>query len=748
MVLICRVLQHPMRWMLILIAFNSVVAQTPASIPQGIDLVVLIDHSGSMWGLKAIVGDKKSDPYGHRIHGVQNLFKRLLDDVENTTRLHQLSVIEFGDQAKTLFSGLEITFKPGLRWRSAYETYFELVQTQHLRNTNTAAAFELAEREISKMAANIPSKTRRKIVCLITDGRPAMPGAVGKTLKPRIVSSLGEIREHDGELWVLAIDAQLGYWDGKEEVFWKGLTPKERAVKAEPIVPNLPNLFNNFSDDWLGRSTKTISNNPFVIPPYLQMLRVAVTLDTPGSWVDIYGPDGRKLPKTRKTPSDQNVYFEMRNPVPGEYRIETDSGSVIAPRLELIPHKLVRVSPTAPADPGTKVPIRFELRDPKGKPLPKHAGYPIETTFVMTDPDGNRQELPETSPNPKQTVFEMQWTPSSMGQWQVKPQGMVTIAGLGTIDIFAGLPLDASNQLEVTDREPLMLRLVSPKPKRGLRVLPFSKAATLTFELLDANGTRVSSLADLVNEPETWLWVQIIDKNGTHQNDALALTLKGENRFAVKVPLQVDWRRGKGTLFPDYLNFSINVAPDRLPENYYLHSLKLSPTLEGNRLEGNLLSLSNMPIRMALWLWLLVWLLLAILVGLLLFLLVRTWGPNWSTARRDARNNTRWVLLIFDEIHDASMNNAIQCPVEGKAFHKFDKAVSVDVDGEDKVADRFRVARQLVGGQELAVVSFRWAEEAKQRKGLRTIRVKQDQQTRLDGIAGKNYAVILKDLNQ
>lgn len=736
-------------WIAILLCSGSwALAQKTGSIPDGIDLVVLIDHSGSMWGWKDVVGDYKSDPYSHRISGVQRIFKRLLDDVEGSPRVHQVSVVEFGNEAKTVLSGLEIKYTRGATWRLEYESRFAAVQSQTLKNTNTAAAFENAAVEMDKLVTRYPSKERRKIVCLLTDGRPAMPKISKESLQERIIQSFGKMSLQGAELWILAIDAQLGYWDGKEEVFWKALTPRERAVKADPVMPNLPKLFNDFADDWLGSKTIQVEGRSVFCPPYLRQLKISVTLDQETDQVEVVGPDGRKIPGKRKSSKDKNLYFEVLNPKPGEYRIESDPGKKLSIRQEPVPHTLVRVSPQGPVDPGMPVSLKFELRDDAGKPILKDPGFPIQTIFDVTSPDGEVQELPEPIPHKSEAVFEAEWTPERMGSWQVKPKGIVTLPDGKTVDIFAALPMDASNQLEVTNRLPLKLRLKKPTPKRGFRVLPGTQTADLRIEVLDEQGKPLSQVEEVVREPETWLRVQVVDKNGAAIGEIVAMEYKPEGYFVATIPLEVDWKKGKGTLFPGKVHLVFQPAAERLDEERYLHSLWLPDSMAASRIAGNPLSVQALPVGMPAWLWFLFWVvlgLLAIPCGKFLF---QRLVPNWATARRDMRQNQRLVLVVYDEVANPSAIGVQPISLGGKAFHKLDSKITVDIDGDVKRADRFRVKRTRLGTREAAKIEYRWVGEKKGRQGLHRGLVKLGQPTRLAGLAGKNYAIALKDQNK
>ncbi|MBK8540749.1 MAG: VWA domain-containing protein [Ardenticatenia bacterium] len=92
----------------------TALAQPPTPLPEssrysGIDLVVLIDQSGSMWGHPEY-HPEANDLRGHRIGETQSLIQRLAAHARSTATVHRVSVVDFGDEAKVAISNLVMRY--------------------------------------------------------------------------------------------------------------------------------------------------------------------------------------------------------------------------------------------------------------------------------------------------------------------------------------------------------------------------------------------------------------------------------------------------------------------------------------------------------------------------------------------------------------------------------------------------------------------------------------------------------------
>src|SRR6185436_18269808 len=129
--------------------------------------------SDSMWQ------SPRNDRYAHRIGQSKNLIYRLAEHVEGTPLVHRVSVIDFGDTASVALSNHIIRYdpaNPGGALRDAKAVVERVVIERPLYNTNTADAMHLALLEYAKMDASQVLAGRRRVLLVITDGRPDLPG--------------------------------------------------------------------------------------------------------------------------------------------------------------------------------------------------------------------------------------------------------------------------------------------------------------------------------------------------------------------------------------------------------------------------------------------------------------------------------------------------------------------------------------------------------------------------------------------
>src|SRR6185436_10918596 len=129
--------------------------------------------SDSMWQ------SPRNDRYAHRIGQSKNLIYRLAEHVEGTPLVHRVSIIDFGDTASVALSNHVMRYNPadpGGALRDTKAVVERVVVERPLRNTNTADALHLALMEYAKMNAAQPLPGPRRVLLVITDGRPDLPG--------------------------------------------------------------------------------------------------------------------------------------------------------------------------------------------------------------------------------------------------------------------------------------------------------------------------------------------------------------------------------------------------------------------------------------------------------------------------------------------------------------------------------------------------------------------------------------------
>lgn len=692
-------------------------AQAPGAY-TGIDLVVVIDQSGSMWGHPRY-HPEKNDQWEHRIGATQEVIDRLLADVWKRPVVHRFSVVDFADDAKVSWSDQVLRYDPkdpealGRAVRSLLSTRVQAKTGDAWVNTNTPLALETARRELVKMGAGEPRSGRRKIVLLITDGRANQPPATLATMQSRVSDAAGALAKDGTELWVLGLNDADPYWHEGDGAFWEGLAGHDRARLAEEASTRLPTVVRDMVDAWLGVKPPGPPpppiNDSYLCPPYLGRLTFRVGLGTPHAEVRILDPAGQEVPRTAGGPlSVPGTYdhFTRDDPPPGLYRVEkrTDRSYSVdvgetAPRIE-------RLIPAAAADLGVEGPIVFQVKTLAGKPLELLPKWPLRATVRLTSPAGKVTELPAAAGAGGR--FEARWKPEAPGIYQVELRGMVHLEDGSEHDVFQSPPDAYPRRLEVGNGRSFGLRFEAPRPASGLRVAPWAKSARVELSLVDGKGERVEKPSALVKDPASWLALQVIDSSGVALSPPLPLAPAAGGSFQGQVPVDPSWRRASGLFRQGKLHLRVLAQPGHLAGDSRLGSIQLPPEAQDLRVGGDPMTVG--PIDLLFPIWLIVIALAPILglAGWLGWLAISRILPGLMIKRQDAERNRNVHLKIFDMSTDPSAASGLALEIGSAVQSKLDDRVSFPVGGEKVVAEKFKVTRLPSNLKARARLDYRW----------------------------------------
>ena len=441
--------KRPLRLVLLLLAvlLPAPLSAQPGGSYTGIDLVLLIDQSGSMWGYYPD-HPEKNDKHDHRIGSAQEIVLRLLDDVWRSTTVHRFSVIDFADRAEVAWSNQVLRYDPKDPGALGRSIRSQLARRIHGRtgggwvNTNTPVALELGREELAKMAAGEPRTGRRRIVLVITDGRANKPPADLRTMRDRVAYEADRLKAERIELWAIGLNDSDYYWLDGDGAFWGSLTGAGRARLANRAATSLPTVVGVTVDEWLGRKGTSVpdpktlaSGDPsakdrYICPPYLSRLTLRVTAGMPHSRIRILDPDGLEVPRTAGGPmSDPGTFahFTVDDPKTGVYKIEKDTDRSFTITAEEVPPQLERLLPAGEADLGAETKIVFRATTASGKPLEPLRKWPIKASIKIIPPSGAPIEMPAEST--RDGRFETTWKPTVPGvyrtesPWSRAPRG-------------------------------------------------------------------------------------------------------------------------------------------------------------------------------------------------------------------------------------------------------------------------------------------------------------------------------------
>lgn len=733
---------------LLLFAFGGAAQpQTQRSAPpaahfSGLDATILIDQSGSMWQ------NPRNDQYSHRIGQSKNLIYRMAEHVEGTPFVHRVSVIDFGDNPTVALSNYVIRYDPadpGGALRDAKAVVERAVADRPLRNTNTPDAMRLALAEYAKMDASQYLSGRRRVMIIITDGRPDLPGHSLPELQSAVRTQAQLLKAQNIELWVVGLNDASNYWNEGDGAFWESVTEQPgRARMAETASSKIFTIMQDIADDWLGSKSAAISGDEYNCPPYLRRIVFSINMSQPRSAVGVTDPDGQDAPASSGGPTvspGNFARFVVDDPKVGVYKIKRDPARSYSWRVEETAADIKRLSP--PRATGLEAPARiiFQARTSNNDvPLDVLPEFPINGVVVITPLAGPAIELKADYLGDGR--FAARWQPPVLGTYRVRLKGLVKLKNGAEVDVFESNASSYDETLEVSDLHPYFVRLEEPDPVSGFRMLRPWGESRLRFAVVDAKGSKVANLVGLVKEPASWLQLGLVDQSGAPLGGApLPLSLAADGTFSGAVPMRLDWMKGEGWWYPGSVRLRLVEQPGRVAVGNYLDSVELSPEAEAQRIGGDPLAL-GMKVRFS-WLVLGPTLTLALLlIGGAVFLLIKRGLPRGVVWVADHRKGRTVAVNIYDADTDPDGYYGKKFLITGGNNFKFDRAYRVSTDERDYTAVKLRVRRAPLVDRVEAEVLYSWDNDPKKSY---TARLRKGKIERLQGLPGDGYAISLEE---
>lgn len=708
----------------------------------GLDLVILIDQSESMWGAKP------NDRWNHRVGQAKNIIYRLTEHVAGTAYVHRVSVVDFGDAAsRAAPAPLVVKYDPAdpdAAMREARAWAERYVTAKGLTNTNTPAAMTLGQDELERMAGAGGLTGRRKLMLLLTDGRPDLGGrgADLEQLRSRIENETApRLKSGDVELWVVGLNDSSNYWNEGDGDFWQLVAGKGRARLAETASTNIATLVQDIVNAWLGVTGIPVGKE-YDCPPYLRRIIFNVSFSLPRSPVSITDPDGVAVPLSSGGVSSAPgtfARFMVDNPKPGLYKINQDPSRSYTSFVEVFSPDIQRLKPLNRTSMAADARLVFRVTDAAGQPLEPLKEWPIKASVTVIPPSGAEAEIPaEFTGDGK---FEAQWKPSTLGNHRLRLKGLVNLKGGSTFDVLGSNALAYDENLEVDNLQPYYLEAINPRPAGGLRIFPWQRDAVVEFALLDPAKRKVADPASVVKDPATWLTLQAVDKSGVVLGGLTPLTPTPAGTFAASLPVSLDWKKGEGWWTPGRLDLRVAAQDGRLPADSYLDAIDLPLTSPNSRIGGDPLTVAAVEVRYS-WLVLVPLLLLALSIpALVLFWLLRRLLPALMFWWVDSSRGRRVELKIYDGNDDPGGDFAKRLPLNGGRQFNFDRQISLQVNGDEVVASKFRIIRDW--SPDLVSVQIDYAWNAKPGEPMPKLRVAKGRPQRLKGLPGGDYVVSL-----
>jgi len=717
-------------------------ATKPAAGFSGLDVTVLLDQSGSMWQ------NPRNDRYAHRIGQSKNLIYRLAEHVEGTPFVHRLSVIDFGDSASVTLSNHVMRFNPGDPGGSLRDTKAvveRVVIERPLRNTNTADALRLALMEYAKMDAAQALPGRRRVLLLITDGRPDLPGRALPDLQAAVRNEAQSLKAKNVELWVVGINDASNYWNDGDGAFWERVTESPgHARLAETASSKIFTIMQDIADDWLGSKSAALKGDEYNCPPYLRRIVFSVNMGQPRSAVGVTDPNGQDIPASSGGPSinpGNFTRFVVDDPKIGVYKIKRDPTRSYSWRVEETAADIKRLAPAKAT--GLEAPVRilFQARDNNGNPLQIHNEYPIDGVVTITPPTGSPIELKADYLGDAKFGVS-QWKPPALGTYRVRIKGLVKLKDGSEVDVFQSNASSYDEVIEVNNLHAYFIRLEDPEPATGFRVMKPGSEGELKFVVVDAKGNKVTNLAGLVKDPATWLQLDLVDKSGaTLGGTPPPLSVNSDGTFNAALPMQLNWLHGEGWWSSGGLNLRLTEQPGRITTGNYLDSIQLTPDAESQRIGGDPLALS-LRVRFS---WIILGtalLIVLMIVGTVLFLAFRRLLPKGLIWIADQYKGRTVALKIYDADLDPDGFSGRKFSITGGAQFNYDREYSIPTENRDYVAVKLRVNRARIVDRVEAEVLYAWDDDPKK---IYTVVLRKGKIERLKGLPRNDHAVALEE---
>lgn len=403
----------------------------------GLDLILLLDQSGSMGGLEAgsATHPLPNDQNGWRFDVPLALVRQLgpllyIVHPESTVRL---AMVEFGDSAQVVLPATTIEARTEEEWLpqcedlvTRLEEYESERSIRSLGNTNHQSAFLLARELFDDMEAE-DSSERLRVIIVVTDGRPCVGTVDPATGEPGCqpwAPHLVELRdrlvprhfpaEEGYQIFVLAVnDSSDHYWPDTRP-YWEAIAGShggraerpaswEDAARfvAEILHAELSSLPYSYSSLPPVPPIPELADSGFyAVVPYLQSITFGIFKSLPADWIGLEevdtvlavaesSADGR-IRVAGNSPQTMYGQIVVLRPRPGYWRIQRPPGSRVIVTVQGIPFSPQLISPAGDHALGVPARIQLNLVDDSGEFVAEYDDplYALEVVATVSTEGG------------------------------------------------------------------------------------------------------------------------------------------------------------------------------------------------------------------------------------------------------------------------------------------------------------------------------------------------------------------------
>lgn len=495
-------------------AHVSVPTISPLSISAqsytGIDIIFLVDQSGSMGGAAFGRPDNQpSDPTGLRFQTMQFAMQWLGDFRhyalgQGTVRM---AVIAFGDpQREAILDWTELA-PNGSDWDTQKANLEELLSADYFgaRNfglTNFKDAFALAQDLFDQLPPLAQNQRNLRIVVTITDGEPCLTSdpssctsaAAGHQQLAQLYDLVQRaFPEPDYQIYLLVIENQAlrpPFWH-EYESDWKQIIKEPHTPSHIAVMSDSSQMTRNILT--IMDEVRSIVSNAFdtiplplvngqattFVPPYLRLIRFNVFKPNaqPGdpNILTLTRPDGTVLnaadPGITVSTGTANIeVWSVPMPVYGEWKVSVSDQANVEVYLDraFMQSKLAHATQAPHYYQWQRVPIApflfFENESGGRDPITPLPEFPLDITAYLVLPSGTPETVSHLPLNPgtisaltpDRAQYLGEFTPLTPGQYTISLVGQVNDPRLVTAgQIYTPLDTRTTNAQETIEVSPV-----------------------------------------------------------------------------------------------------------------------------------------------------------------------------------------------------------------------------------------------------------------------------------------------------
>jgi hypothetical protein len=503
-------------------AKSDVTLKLPQPSPPLVDVVLLLDQSGSM------NGPNGTDPQGLRADAarylIANVSEKSAEDQPN-----RVAVVDFGDQVSPTQAVLTAVAPT-----SGYQEVAERVAVKSMGGTNTLAGLRAALNSLR--AAGSFDQGRKCRIVLFTDGKPEDDR---KLTTSAYFDEIGafvrkELEPNGCELYVVAVDQAGDVWAECGDR-WRSIAGLEHVVRIMSVA-ELRERFNQvinriFSIPNVPPDVLTSGRLSFQLKPYLDRVEFHVFPATPEMQLRILRPDGTPATPdqdkdTRRRHFKGYEIISIFDPQAGQWQYEITQGKG---RVEIyrneVPLQMKMVLPTPTHPQGKPIQIVASFARHSGKPVGSEPQYPLGLTAQVLGPTGSPENVQFGQPVQGYYYADRAIATKLPGLYRV------------TLRVQAGSALDTSVTYNVNVSALPYLDLASAQ----FTGFPFLQQFISISGVMMLAGKPASPEKHFTNNPSNLYLGQLSGTPDGRESPVLWLTASG-NRFSTRFPVPMRTR--------------------------------------------------------------------------------------------------------------------------------------------------------------------------------------------------------------